>query len=79
MEGFEVDCLWPAEALVVELDGWEFHRDRDAFERDRRRDVRLQLAGYVVLRFTWDRLTDDPAGVSAEVATALTQRSAHRR
>ncbi len=79
VEGFEVDCLWPAEALVVELDGWEFHRDRDAFERDRRRDVRLQLAGYVVLRFTWDRLTDDPAGVLAEVATALTQRSAHRR
>ena len=63
VEGFEVDCLWPAEALVVELDGWGFHGDRDAFERDRRRDVRLQLAGYDVLRFTWERLTDDPDGV----------------
>ena len=37
-------------------------------ERDRRRDVRLQLAGYVVLRFTWDRLTNERVRV---LATAL--------
>ena len=79
VEGFEVDCLWPAEGLIVELDGWEFHRDRDAFERDRHRDVLLQLAGYVVLRFTWERVTTDPEGVVADVGAALTRRRAARR
>jgi very-short-patch-repair endonuclease len=65
--------------VIVELDGWEFHHDRDAFERDRHRDVRLQLAGYTVLRFTWDRVTTDPEGVVADVGAALTQRGAVRR
>ena len=30
--------FWPEANLVVELDGYEFHRDRDAFERDRAQD-----------------------------------------
>jgi hypothetical protein len=32
----EVDALWPAAKLIVELDSWEFHSDRD-------RDTRLLL------------------------------------
>ena len=34
---FEVDFLWPAEGLIVEVDGWESHRSRSAFEEDRAR------------------------------------------
>lgn len=79
VEGCEVDCLWPAERVIVELDSWGFHGDRDAFERDRHRDVRLQLAGYAVLRFTWERVTTDPEGVIADVGAALTRRGARRR
>jgi hypothetical protein len=52
VEGIEVDFLWPGARLVVEVDGYEFHRDRAAFERDRRRDAVLQRAGYRVLRIT---------------------------
>jgi very-short-patch-repair endonuclease len=37
--------------LIVELDGWEFHRER--FREDRRRDAELSRQGYVVLRFTY--------------------------
>ncbi len=58
--GYEVDVLWPAQRVIVELDGFEFHRTRDAFERDRIRDAALQLAGYVVLRVTFRRLGSDP-------------------
>jgi hypothetical protein len=71
VEGFEVDCLWPDERVIVELDGYGFHRDPQAFEADRRRDVALQLAGSQVLRFTYRRVVDEPAAVIAELAAAL--------
>ena len=48
----EVDLYWPAHRLIVELDGYETHGTRRAFESDRRRDAALQAAGYRVLRFT---------------------------
>jgi hypothetical protein len=64
VEGFEVDALWPAQRLIVELDSWEFHRGRKAFERDRERDAILQAAGYRVIRITWRRLTEEPTGVA---------------
>jgi very-short-patch-repair endonuclease len=69
--GFEVDFLWPEARLVVELDGYAFHRDRASFERDRRRDAILQLAGYRVLRVTDRRLVEDAASVIAELRTML--------
>ncbi len=40
------------EAVAVEVDGWEFHQSRDAFERDRARDRALLAGGMPVLRFT---------------------------
>lgn len=71
VEGLEVDCLWPAQRVVIELDGYEFHRGRAAFERDRRRDATLQLAGYRVLRVTHRRLVEDVGSVVAELRTLL--------
>ena len=52
IEGIEVDTLWREPRLVVELDGWAHHRQRDAFQRDRSRDAALMRAGYRVLRLT---------------------------
>ena len=46
-----VDLVWRAERCIVEIDGPE-HRGPLQFEADRRRDVRLQLDGFAVLRFT---------------------------
>jgi very-short-patch-repair endonuclease len=69
--GYEVDFLWPGARLVVELDGFEYHRDRGAFERDRRRDARLQLAGYRVVRITDRRLVEEPEAAAAELRTLL--------
>jgi very-short-patch-repair endonuclease len=54
--GYEVDALWPRERLAAELDSWEFHRHRAAFERDRARDTTLQVAGYRTIRITHRRL-----------------------
>jgi hypothetical protein len=49
----EVDFYWPTHHLVIELDGWETHHTRAAFESDRARDAALQAAGRRVVRFTW--------------------------
>jgi hypothetical protein len=37
VEGYEVDCWWPRANLVVELDSFEFHRDREALTAIARR------------------------------------------
>jgi Protein of unknown function (DUF559) len=70
--GLEVDCAWPDRQLVVELDGYAFHRGRTAFERDRRRDATLTMAGYTVIRLTERRLRGEPAKVAAELRSLLT-------
>jgi hypothetical protein len=49
----EVDFRWPAHNLIVEVDGWETHGTRTAFERDRRRDAVNAAEGLTTLRFTW--------------------------
>ena len=72
---YEVDFLWPEQRVVVELDGWEGHGHRLAFERDRARDAALQAAGYLVLRFTWRQLRDEPQLVARRIAEALGRRA----
>ena len=71
----EVDFLWPAERVAVEVDGRAFHDVMATAEADRRRDNALALTGHLVLRFTWRRLHDDPDGVVREVAAALRSRA----
>ena len=48
VEGYEVDAWFPRERLIVELDGYRYHQDRGAFERDpqARRDVACRRPGY---------------------------------
>lgn len=74
MESIEVDFLWRDERVIVEVDGWASHGTHAAFERDRRRDARLENDGWRVLRFTWRRLTGEPEAVLVEIATALALR-----
>jgi very-short-patch-repair endonuclease len=73
--GYEVDALWPAERLVVELDGYAHHSDRLAFERDRAKGNALSAASYVVLRFTYAQVARRPSEVAATVAHMLRGRS----
>ena len=65
------DARFDKERLVVEADGFAFHSDHTTFIRDRRRQNLLTLAGWRVLRFTWDDLTSRSAQVIAEVHAAL--------
>lgn len=69
--GHEVDALWAAQRLVVEVDGYAFHASRTAFERDRRRDADLIAAGYRVLRITWRQIAEQPEALAARLGAAL--------
>jgi very-short-patch-repair endonuclease len=60
--------------LVVEFDGFAFHSNRYAFERDRLRDAELQARGFRVIRVTWRQLTDDPLSLADRIARALAAR-----
>jgi very-short-patch-repair endonuclease len=71
IEGIEVDFAWRDARLIAEVDGYAFHRSRSAFETDRERDVRLALAGWEVLRFTYAQVTARSAWVSAAIANRL--------
>ena len=71
LTGYEVDLLWTAQRLVVEFDGFQFHAERAAFERDRRRDAELQARGYRVIRVTWRQLIDDPEAVVDRIQRTL--------
>jgi very-short-patch-repair endonuclease len=69
--GWEVDAYWPSERLIVEVDGYAYHGNRAAFERDRRKDAALVAAGYTVVRVTWRQLTDEPLTVVALLARLI--------
>jgi very-short-patch-repair endonuclease len=69
--GHEVDAFWPRERLIAELDSWEFHSHRDAFERDRTKDVTRQVAGYRAIRITDRRLRHEPAKLAEEIRQLL--------
>jgi very-short-patch-repair endonuclease len=49
--------FWEPERLAVQVDGFELHRTRRDRERDAASDSDLELAGYRVIRFTWDEAT----------------------
>jgi very-short-patch-repair endonuclease len=72
-----VDFCWPDRSLVVEVDGWHAHRTRVAFQDDRTNTNLLQLAGNVVLRYTWDDVRVRHAEVAAQVLSAGNFSSTH--
>jgi hypothetical protein len=73
--GFELDCYWPEHRFAVELDVFETHGTRAAFERDRERQEELLLAGIAMTRVTGPRLEREPDEVIRRVARLLAQRA----
>jgi very-short-patch-repair endonuclease len=67
----EVDAYWPGHRLVVEMDSWEFHSHRAAFESDRARDAKMQAAGYRVIRLTHRQLETESPRISTQLHKLL--------
>ena len=71
VEGFKVDALWRDRKLIVELDGHATHATPVANEEDRRRELILRRAGYRVVRYTWQQVTQRPNDVVDDLRLAL--------
>lgn len=70
---FRLDFAVPGILLAIELDG-RHHRDRQQWERDRRRDLELQRLGWTVIHLEWEDVTTgvgDTMRLLAEVANTL--------
>lgn len=67
----EVDAAWPTQRVAVELDGWDRHKDRVAFQRDREKGNALTRAGWRLLRFTHDDVVRRPAATAAAIRELL--------
>jgi very-short-patch-repair endonuclease len=71
VEGELVDAYWPELNLIVEVDGWKFHRTRRAFEDDHAKTLRLQVAGRPVARFTAWQVFNQPGNVARTIGKLL--------
>jgi very-short-patch-repair endonuclease len=64
-----IDLAYPDFRVAIEVDGWDAHRSRTAFDRDRARENDLVVAGWRVLRFTSNSAPSE-IGVTVDAALA---------
>ena len=65
-----VDCLWPERRVVVELDGRQHERPRQA-DSDDDRDLWLRRHGYVTRRYGKRQIDERPDDVIADLLDAF--------
>ena len=72
----EIDFAHQGLRIAIEVDGRAYHSDRRSFERDRQRQNTLVVRGWLVLRFTWEQITQRPEEVLAAIDAAVRMRLA---
>jgi very-short-patch-repair endonuclease len=70
---YYIDFAYPEVLLAIEVDGYQQRAAKEFLAYDNYRANQLVLAGWTILRFTWDRVLGDPAGVAAEILLKLGQ------
>jgi predicted transcriptional regulator of viral defense system len=73
------DFLWRDAGLIIEADSRRFHDTYSAFQHDRLREQRLQLAGWRVSRCTWEQVEREPRRLAETIRGLLTQQNPRRR
>ncbi len=69
LNGIETDLHWPEARIVLEVDGWEFHKTREQFEEDRRRGLVHTAAGWQVIRVSALQVQQQPELLLAALQT----------
>lgn len=69
--GHTVDFLWPAQRVIIETDGLQWHSSRGARARDHERDADLALAGYRPQHVNWRQVVHKPAKLAKLVRRLL--------
>jgi len=75
----EADFLWRDAGLIIEADSRRFHDTHSAFQHDRRREQRLQLAGWRVSRCTWEQVECESQRLANTIRGLLGQPNPRRR
>ncbi|MDL5154635.1 DUF559 domain-containing protein [Actinomycetospora termitidis] len=70
-----LDVAFPELKVLVEVDGWAYHRDLKAFLRDAARQNALAAAGWIVVRTNWHEVTGTPEMFLAHLRQVLATRS----
>jgi len=72
-EGFvgRVDFLWRDALVIGEADGAGKYENRGVLLAERQREQRLRDLGYIVVRWTWDELMNEPWKVRLRIQRAL--------
>lgn len=69
----QADFLWRESRLIVEADSREFHDTDSAFEYDRKREQRFNLAAWRVSRCTWSQVEREPRRLATTIRALLSQ------
>lgn len=75
IDSFLVDFLWRNQRLIVETDGYRYHRGKAAFEDDRRRDLKLKSLGYEVIRLSYRQVVNEPDRITDTLMPLLAGQS----
>lgn len=66
----EIDVAYPDALLAIEVDGFRFHSEPSAWQKDRSKRNALTKLGWRVIQITWEDITERPQEV-VEMVRAL--------
>ncbi|MFL6003150.1 MAG: DUF559 domain-containing protein [Nocardioides sp.] len=69
------DLVEASRGFILEADSWRFHASQQGHARDCRRYNALVLAGWLVLRFSWDQVMYSPDYVREVLAAVASRQS----
>lgn len=70
---YRLDMAIPQLKIGFEIDGYEWHSDRETFVRDRQRQRQLELAGWRIVRFAGKEAIYEPDQCVRDMASAVRQ------
>ena len=65
------DFAFPYLRIAIYCDGYEYHWERDPFQKDRQQARALQLQGWLVLRFAGSEILNDTDAVVLTIEQAI--------
>lgn len=66
-----IDFAYPAYRLGIEVDGYRWHSGVQRWREDLRRENRLKLLGWTLLRFSWADVEERPEQVVSQIRAGL--------
>jgi hypothetical protein len=70
-DGHWVDCRWPKHKLTVELDSYEFHATRHAWQQDYQRERKARRRKDEYRRYIWEDVFEDSDPMIADLRQLL--------